>query len=434
MADLENTPALKQWLAGEDEPHSLQKGGEVVYLDQLILLQPDHRRCELSNVQVVVTPGNEMRVLVGSDLTSKLEAQREDDVDWLCHATREERGIELAKALDERFRDTVEGAPSLRPEVRLQLQNLMYRTCARAWRAKFDLDTPAHLPPMKIQLIHGTKPRGVRRSYRWTRAQHEFLRKHLDRLVNTGIISPIETEWVCPVVLVVKKDGTWRLCVDPQTLNTQTIPMTWEIPRVREELQERLHGSQWFSKFDFVAFFWQLTLHKDSRHLFSFFVGSHGSYCFNRVTMGARNSSVYTQKMVSRMFEHVTYKGKPLLRNGLEVLCDDVLMHAKTQEEMMDLIHIFMRTCLMHNLAIHPDKCELFKRELIYCGIRISVKGITVDPKRVSAILALPQPKTVGDVWKFKASVGWIRRDMPLLSESEVVLNRFVQKALKSAK
>ena len=278
------------------------------------MLQPRLTRCDLGPISVVVVPGNDMRALIGRDLAEAIDADREEEIDWLNAATRKAMGLELAQALDRAYNDTVEGTEDMPQHIKTELKQILYRDCARVWRAKFDLGSPAHLPPMQIKLIEGATPKGVRRQYRWTREQHVFLREHLKRLVNTGIISPIETEWVCPIVLPAKSDGTWRLCVDPQSLNAQTIPMIWEIPRVREELQERLHGSKWFSKFDFVAFFWQIPLHQNSRHLFSFFAGSHGSFCFNRVAMGARNSSVYTQKMVSRLFEHVRYKGRPLLR------------------------------------------------------------------------------------------------------------------------
>ena len=95
------------------------------------------------------------------------------------------------------------------------------------WRTKYDLTQPAELPPMKIELKPGAKPRRIRRTYRWTPKQKEFMRKLL-------------------------------------------------------------------AKFDFVSMFWQIPLHKDSRKLFSCYAGEFGSYQFNRVAMGALNSSMYT--------------------------------------------------------------------------------------------------------------------------------------------
>ena len=155
------------------------------------------------------------RQIIGKDASELIHAAQEDDVDWLRAETREAKGAALAKALDDTFTSTICGATELTDEVKAELKHILYRECARVWRAKFDLGSPAHLPPMEIKLIDGATPKGVRRPYRWTRDQHGFLRSHLNRLVNTGIILPIETEWVCPIVLPAKKDGTWRLCVDP---------------------------------------------------------------------------------------------------------------------------------------------------------------------------------------------------------------------------
>ena len=98
----------------------------------------------------------------------------------------------------------------------------------------------------------------------------------IDKLVNVGIISRVDSEWCCPVVLVIKPDKTWRLCVDPSRLNEATIPMNWNIPKVREIMQESLQGTKWMCQFDFIHMFWQIPLHKDSRKLFSFY-GVHTS-------------------------------------------------------------------------------------------------------------------------------------------------------------
>ena len=183
--------------------------------------------------------------------------------------------------------------------------------------------------------------------------------------------------------------------------------------------------------------FWQIPLDKDSRKLFSFYAGDLGSYMFNRVAMGALNSSIYTQRMVSQMFQNVTRSdGRQLLMNGLMVQTDDVLLWAESEEEMMEILELFLRVAVSHNVAIHPGraKCELFITETIYCGLRITRDGITVDPDRVKGLQEVEQPKTVGDVWQFNAGANWIREDIPLLSKPAAVLTQFRTQALKGKK
>ena len=184
---------------------------------------------------------------------------------------------------------------------------------------------------------------------------------------------------------------------------------------------------------DFVSMFWQIPLAKESRRLFAFYAGDLGTFQFNRVAMGALNSSIYTQRMVTQMFDNVRRKdGRPLLGNGLMVQTDDILLHAQSEEEMLEVLELCLKTIASHNMAIHPGKCEFFVSETIYCGLHVSRQGITVDPARVQGIVNMPEPRTVGDVWKFHATAGWVREDIPLFSQAASQLSEFVTEALKN--
>ena len=424
---------LMRWLCEGADPRSALHHGERLTLDQIVVLLPQTRRFHLSMVPVTVVASKSMRCVIGTDLRDRINLYQEDDESPLQSKSRERCEQEIAEAL-ERLVVKVDAQRELTTTLKAQVGHLLRIDCARLWRAKFDLQQACFLPEMKILLQPGATPTRIKRRYRWSEAQDAFLEKHLADLVDAGVISHIETEWLCPIVLVEKTDDTWRLCVDPSTLNSVTIPMTWQMPEVRRLLQARLSGCSWFAKFDFVAMFWQIGLHPDSRKLFSFFAGRFGSFCFNRVAMGALNSSNYTQKMLARMFENVMFNGKPMMENGLFVQTDDVLLYADSPVTLLELIVLFLRTVMIHNLAIHPDKCVVFAREVIYCGLKVSGQGVAVDPERLAGLKAMPAPTTVGDVWRFKASVGWIRPEIPLLAVAEDVLNTFITTALKSAK
>ena len=148
---------------------------------------------------------------------------------------------ELQQAVDD-LNEQVASNDELSEETKRRVAHMLNVKYKHTWKDKYDLQEPAALPPMKITLKQGAAPKKIRRHYRWTQEQKQFLRKLLKKLVDVGIISRTESEWCSPCVLVVKQDGTWRLCIDPTELNKQTVPMTWEIPRIREQLQESLHG------------------------------------------------------------------------------------------------------------------------------------------------------------------------------------------------
>ena len=80
---------------------------------------------------------------------------------------------------------------------------------------------------------------------------------------------------------------------------------------------------------------------------------------------------------------------------------DDVLLWAESEDEMLEVLELFLRVAVCHNVAIHPGraKCEIFVKETIYCGLKITRDGITVDPVRVNGLKNVQHPQNVGDVW-----------------------------------
>ena len=112
------------------------------------------------------------------------------------------------------------------------------------------------------------------------------------------------------------------------------------------------------SKFDFCSMSCQIPLAESSRRLFrSSDAGDLGSYQFNRVAMGALNSSIYAQRMVTQMFSNVQkVNGQPLLGNGLMVQTDDVLLYAGSEEEMLHILDLFFKVIACHNMVMHASE------------------------------------------------------------------------------
>ena len=84
---------------------------------------------------------------------------------------------------------------------------MLHEKYGHAWKTKYDLTEPAEFPPMEIRLKPDARPKKIRRHYRWFQEQRQFLRKLLRKLVDVGVISRVDSEWCCPVVLVIKPDG-----------------------------------------------------------------------------------------------------------------------------------------------------------------------------------------------------------------------------------
>ena len=126
--------------------------------------------------------------------------------------------------------------------------------------------------------------------------------------------------------------------------------------------------------------------------------------------------------------------GKSLLGKGLLIQTDDVLLHAKSERETLDIRDRFLQVVACHKMAIHPgSKCQLFVKSTTYCGLRITRQGITVDPERTQGLRTMPLPKNLGDGCQFTAAVNWIRDDIPLFSEACGILNQFRVNAMQGS-
>lgn len=242
------------WLRGGKAAKSTMHAGETIQVDKIILLKPQTKKVTVHDVALTIVPGSEMRCVMGRKLWARVEDAIENDESPLQQKRSERCEQEIRDALQDLIQQ-VKRQPDLDGQIKQQAEFLLRVSCATLWRAKFDLQSASFLPPMEIRPKPGATPTRVRRHYRWSADQDKFLATHLKDLVDAGVISHIESEWLCPIVLVQKNDDTWRLCVDPATLNRVTIPMKWEVPKIREFLQHNLAGCSWFSKFDFVAMF-----------------------------------------------------------------------------------------------------------------------------------------------------------------------------------
>jgi len=256
--------------------------------------------------------------------------------------------------------------------------------------------------------------------------------ENVQNMLKAGVIEPSCSPWTSNIVVVTKKDGSLRFCVDYRKLNSVMRRDAYPLPRM-DSCLDALSGARYFNAFDLRSGYHQVPMDMRDADKTTFIVRT-GTYRYRRVPFGLCNAGSTFQRVMD------------LALNGLNfymclVYLDDIIVYSATVEEHLSRLRKLFDRLRLANLKLKPSKCSLLRAEVHFLGHVVSGEGVATDPSKIDLVRDWPQPRDVHEVRSFLglftcisdaySDTSYYRRFVPTFAEVAAPLHALTRKNKK---
>ena len=254
--------------------------------------------------------------------------------------------------------------------------------------------------------------------YRLPHAYRSEVKNEIEDMLRSGIIKPATGEWSAPVVIVKKKDGSLRLCVDFRKLNQESQMDAYPMPRV-DDIIDRLGKAKYFSTLDLTKGYWQVPVAAGDRVKIAFST-PFGLYQFTVMPFGLQGAPATFQRLMDRVIRG--------LEDYTAAYLDDLIIFSETFDEHLHHIQEVLLRLRKAGLTA-KKKCFFGADSCIYLGHVVGGGVVCPELSKLDAVESFPVPKTKKDVRAFLGLAGYYRRFIPNFALVAVPLTDLTKKA-----
>ena len=267
-------------------------------------------------------------------------------------------------------------------------------------------NTPGRTTVVKHYITVGDAIPVQQKPYRIPYSQREVVKQELDQMLKAKVIKPSTSPWASPIVLVTKKDGGVRFCVDYRKLNKVAKFDAYPMPRI-EELIDTIGPAQVISTLDLAKGYWQIPMDQGSKDKTAF-TTPFGLYEFEVMPFGLHNAPATFQRMINHVLRDCWSFARAYI--------DDIVVFSGSWEEHLTHLHKVLHCLQVANLTVKMSKCQFGRVEVHYLGHIIGGGEVRPDPEKLSAVRDYPIPISKKQVRAFLGLAGYYRRFVPHFS------------------
>ena len=254
--------------------------------------------------------------------------------------------------------------------------------------------------------------------YRIPYLQRDSVRKEIDSMMEAGIIQPSVSAWASPIILVSKKDGGIRFCVDYRRLNAKSTFDAYPMPRI-EELFEKIGPARVISTLDLAKGYWQIPLDRASQEKTAFCT-PFGLYEFKVMPFGLHSAPATFQRLMNQVLRDC--------QSFAGAYIDDIVVYSGSWEEHLGHPKRVLRCLESAGLRVKLQKCSFGYSKVCYLGHVVGQGQIEPDGEKVAAVKNYPRPTTKRQVRAFLGLVGYYRQFLPKMAELAIPLTELLKK------